>query len=464
MHTCSRGKHKAAFPSATPMSIPATVTPSPTQLLPTQTITPLPTIPTFTPTFDAWTIVTVTPAAKAECPKEDSNIVPTFYVPKFPGCFDSDRCLVSGTEEEILGFLNKGATIQSVMARLRTAIYGDYQEYAYQDVTGDNIPDLMFIDFSTMGRLHIFFCNNGSYKLFSSKIDLQGTAVNQKIVIQDLNLDAIPEIVFLQGYANTCCMIHILEWDGQTFPDLSQYVETSNEEMAIEDIDQNGTKEIVTAHIMSASEFYANPDLSSLSLEIPPLRMLTRIYSWDGKNFVFSSENFKSYQYRFQAVQDGDLQTLQGNYREAIKLYEDAINSNKLDWWSKERFEQNRQAAINFGTPLVLAPDKTEYPRLAAYAYYRIMLLHIVQGHESEAGTVYKTLQQEFDSDPYARPYIAMATTFWNAYQSTHKMYDGCAAAIQYAAEHPNILTPLGSDYHGSQSHIYVPSDVCPFR
>jgi hypothetical protein len=44
-------------------------------------------------------------------------------------------------------------------------------------------------------------------------------------------------------------------------------------------------------------------------------------------------------------------------------------------------------------------------------------------------------------------------------------MYDGCAAAIQYAAEHPDeMLTPLGSDYHGWQSHIYVPVDVCPFR
>jgi hypothetical protein len=25
-------------------------------------------------------------------------------------------------------------------------------------------------------------------------------------------------------------------------------------------------------------------------------------------------------------------------------------------------------------------------------------------------------------------------------------------------------ITPLGSDYHGSQSHIYVRADVCPFR
>ena len=105
-----------------------------------------------------------------------------------------------------------------------------------------------------------------------------------------------------------------------------------------------------------------------------------------------------------------------------------------------------------------------EYPQLAAYAYYRIMLLHVGQNYEADADTVYQTLKQKFSNDPYGRPYFEMATAFWEAYQSTHKMYDGCAAAIQYAAEHPEILIPLGSDHHGSQSHIYVPADVCPFR
>jgi len=61
-------------------------------------------------------------------------------------------------------------------------------------------------------------------------------------------------------------------------------------------------------------------------------------------------------------------------------------------------------------------------------------------------------------------PYVEMATRFWNAYQSMHKMYDGCAAAIEYAAENPEILVPLGDGYHGAQSHTYVPADVCPFR
>jgi hypothetical protein len=92
------------------------------------------------------------------------------------------------------------------------------------------------------------------------------------------------------------------------------------------------------------------------------------------------------------------------------------------------------------------------------------VILQLVQNQESDASATYYTLQEKFGADAYARPYAEMASAFWEAYQSVHSMYDGCAAAIQYAVEHPEILTPLGSDYHGAQSHVYVPTDVCPFR
>ncbi len=109
-------------------------------------------------------------------------------------------------------------------------------------------------------------------------------------------------------------------------------------------------------------------------------------------------------------------------------------------------------------------PDPAEYPRLAAYAYYRMVILHTFLGEMDPAKVKYATLQEKFPADSPGYPYVEMATAFWDAYQSTQKMYDGCAAAIDYAAAHPEILTPLGSDYHGAQSHTYVPADVCPFR
>jgi hypothetical protein len=200
-----------------------------------------------------------------------------------------------------------------------------------------------------------------------------------------------------------------------------------------------------------------------------PWRNEIDIYAWNGTHYILNRTEYSSPEFRFQALQDADREIGYENFDKALLLYQEVILSNKLKTFSREILENEIAKSyaiedINQPSPTSVSPDLSEYPRLAAYAYYRIVLVHIAQNHESDAATVYKTLQQKFVNDPYGRPYLEMATAFWDAYQSTHKMYEGCAAAIQYAAEHLEILTPLGSDYHGSQSHIYVPADVCPFR
>ncbi len=151
-----------------------------------------------------------------------------------------------------------------------------------------------------------------------------------------------------------------------------------------------------------------------------------------------------------------------------MAFYQNAIFDDKLNWWSKEMHLYHvgisRAHAENLPTPTPPAPDPTEYPRLAAYAYYRMVILHTYLGEMDAAQVKYATLQEKFPAGSPGHPYVELASAFWDVYQSSGRMYDACGAAIQYAAEHPEILTPLGSDYHGAQSHIYVPADVCPFR
>jgi hypothetical protein len=218
--------------------------------------------------------------------------------------------------------------------------------------------------------------------------------------------------------------------------------------------------------MINLSGYYGYPYFGTADFNIPQLRALNYIYSWNGENFVFTSEEFEPPQYRFQAIQDGDFKALLRQYDDALLLYQNAIFSKKLDWWSSAQYDflKSKYNNSNITLPAPPTEEPSEYPRLAAYAYYRILLLHILQGHESDAATVYKTLQQKFGNDPYGKPYVEMATTYWEAYQATHKMYDSCAAAIQYAGQHSETLVPLGSDYHGSQSHTYFLAHVCPFR
>ena len=430
-------------PSQTP-TVTRTALPSATL---TASITPLPTISTFTPTFDASTIVTVTPAPKAECQKEDSSVKLNFKLDQ--GATDAIQ--------NILEYLNKGGSIKTILNALPSSYYPDW--IRFEDLTGDGIPELIYIQYSDFinGGFYIFTCSNGKYTLFKNESVNWGFSFYGKY---DMNLNGMPELVIIsQGCSGTGCYRHyIIEWNGSTYVNLAPDAALESVvDGKITDINNDGVLELALR--TAPLPFYVDQ----------PWREELHIFSWDGKTFAPQPVIGYQPKYRFQAIQDADLDAALGSYDTALNLYKQIIFNESLQWWSRERqvYENALVEApwTHEATPSVKPlEDKTEYSRLAAYAYYRIALIHLAQNHESDAATVYNILQEKFGNDQYGRPYVEMATTFWEAYQSTHKMYDGCAAAIQYAAEHPDILTPLGSDYHGAQSHQYKPEDVCPFR
>lgn len=437
------------LPSRTPRERPnePTVTPLPP--------TPLPTIPTFTPTFDISSMVTVMPAAKAECPKENSTATAAFGTPDEHGSYEMHK------PSEILDFLNAGG-------------HWDSKWGQSIDLTGDGLNEVVF---KSLFAYDVFGYKDGQYE---DLLEFTGDFAVYLEGTPDLNKNGIPEIILFNvvhyGYVD----VSIFEWDGSRFRSLIDmgrdrpsdppidWVAFNNEDYKLIDTNQDGLKEIVITHDIHQQ---ARGVLGGYDIALQrPLRNQTIILGWNGKNFVNIKQGTNAPpEYRFQAVQDGDERVHYGNYTTALSFYQAAIFDDRLEWWSSERREyellvlgsQYEPTPTIFPTPI---PDNTEYPRLAAYAYYRIMLLHFAQGHASDAGTVYKTLEQKFSNNQYGRPYYEMANTFWDAYQSTHKMYDGCAAAIQYATNHPAILVPLGSDYHGGYSHTYIPADVCPFR
>jgi hypothetical protein len=186
-------------------------------------------------------------------------------------------------------------------------------------------------------------------------------------------------------------------------------------------------------------------------------------------------QEFDPPEYRFQAVQDGDRLSLSGDYERALDLYQQAILSDNLKWWSPELRKYLQDTYI--ATPVKPTPlsDKNEYYSLAAYARYRIMLLHLVRGRLPEARVVYNTLQERFGGEEVGHPYAALAAAFWESYQVSQNIEQACHQAIEYAALHEiEILHYLGNlknteDFslaydHGQQSLAYSPADVCPFK
>jgi hypothetical protein len=432
-----------------------TATPQPTLTPAPPTITPLPTISTFTPTFDVRTIVTATPAPKAKCPKGSGiefTLTSTYQSDPFP----------DGLDVKVNEYLNKGGSAQNIVQKLNQAGYSEKTKfeggYRIIDLTGDGIDDLFFMGLGHEERANIFLCENGLYKQIV--LDAKYSLSNKLVNIVDLNMNGMPEIIVNLTLCGSVCgsTIDIFEWNGKDFQKNGEFSFGDLDKVTIQDINHNGTKELVliggTPSCISCSNFI-------------PQRLMTSVYGWNGHEFVEITNEFVPPEYRFQAIQDADTAIFVGKYEKGFRLYEEAITDKKLEWWSPERMQYKQDTYILFPgvTPLAIpTEDKNEYPKLAAYAYYRMIVLHTYLSEMDAAQVKYATLQEKFPAGNPGHPYAEMATNFWNAYQASSKMYNACASAIAYADAHPEILTVLGSDYHGWQSHIYIPADVCPFR
>jgi hypothetical protein len=456
---CGQATAVPVIPSVTlTPSIPPTSTqtalPSAT---PTASITPLPTIPTFTPTFDVSTILTVTPAPQAECPKEDPSVIAKFATPDSNGFYE----MYGSTD--MLDYLNSGGTL----AQLEKIQLGASWE-KFIDLTGDGLNEVIF---KGLAIYSILGCTDGQYQ---DLFDFAGDSGANLAEIIDLNKNGIPEIILYNVIHYGYAYVSIFEWDGTEFRSLIDLGTGISSGIVIDEVSATVPHKITDTIGDGLNEIVIVYDVNQLCggfgdfCDGTPARAQTTVLQWNGRNYVLQQGYYTPAEYRFQAIQDGDAASLQKKYDQALSFYQEAIFSDKLKSYSPEIQDNLRAQFYNqYGTtptptPHPIAVD--EYPKLASYAYYRILLLHLVQNHESDARTVYNSLQQKFRNDQYGHPYAEMATAFWEAYQSAHKMYDGCAAAIQYAVEHPEILTPLGSDYHGSQAKIYKPEDVCPFR
>src|SRR5215211_2457474 len=196
----------------------STVSPSPiptgtSTFIPTATltasITPLPTIPTFTPTFDASTIVTVTPAPKAECPKEDPSVVAKFATPNAYGSYEFYGA------GDILTYLNSGGPV-APLGKSSAGSKPDANGRKIIDLTGDGLDEIVY---DGIWRYDILGCKDGKYaNLFG--LEPNGVFSIDLEEVLDLNRNGIPELIFYSFDHYGAAEIYIVEWDGNTFRSL----------------------------------------------------------------------------------------------------------------------------------------------------------------------------------------------------------------------------------------------------
>lgn len=435
---------------------------------------PTPTLsPTITPTFDAAKIVTVTPAPPAQCPPGNPDLIPDI------SSWYGGQVITRLEIQPILDFLNSGGTPGSVINaflqkfNLRIELPG-----AQEDLTGDSIDEVILTDGD---QVLIFGCNESNYQhLLSVSVErVSGLEAIRFILPGDMNLNGIPEIVTneMRGHWTASHHVVIYEWNGQSFQSVIQGLNYSKDRyvdyaympypsrISFREAHNNGLLEMILEGKMPWSERYDY-------VVGMPWRKEIHVYTWNGTLFVLDQINYEPPEYRYQAVQDGDRATLTGNYDQAVEFYQQAIFSDQLNWWSERFRYESWQHGANDHTGLepTPLPDFNEYYNLAAYARYRIMLIHVSRGFITEANTVYNSLLQKFPEGLVGHAYAEMATAFWNEYQTSADLSLSCAKSIEYATLHPvEILSYLGNGeyaitYYGDQSLEYTPEDVCPFR
>lgn len=455
------------------------------EVSPTYTVTPPPIAPPTihqSPTFNIPPTATLvlyspyTPTPFVFIPPDTATPVPPELCPKSN---DFSKHLDIGPISEtfdqsyelpILDFLNNGGSIDLLNRKLKNLVY--WFDIQYIDLTNDTAPEIVIY----ANRLYIFTCVNGKYaaSLVVNPLPIENYGPTLKI--KDMNLDGIPELIISRTYGGQTpsMQIEILEWDGKEFQSLLAKDNVCSRHFSIYaciydgvpdilggdakliDIDNNGTIEL----LISGGSSIVGGD----AVLYHPTRFENMVWQWNGKEFILSSMKLSPPDYRFQALEDGDEASISGDYEKALASYWQAINDDKLHWWSPSIREYNMNSFGNqtpIATPTI---DLDEYPRLAAYAYYRIMLIYVLKEQFADAQKVYDILQTKFSKNEQA--YIGLASTFWNEYNASHEMGNACLQTIKYAENHSDeIIKKLGVDYYNLLSNqIYQPNDICPFR
>jgi tetratricopeptide (TPR) repeat protein len=456
----------------------ATVTPTPTPTItyqptatPSATITPVPTIlPTITPTFDAYRLTTATRSPAEVCPEVNSDVKP----PDFEA-LSQPPPIIKHFQQDYLDYFNNGG----IVGNLLTYWQPDYTI----DLTNDGVPEYIIRrwDFFILG------CHEGKYQLLLNEKKTDQGGGGYAYEIKDANKNGIPEVILGVNKTPESESFVVVEWDGTQFRSLL----VPNDR----NINMNGVYEDPSERADLKFEAMDLDPLLDLAVHLyPPYfddsfddgypwRHEVDYYKWNGSAYVFAKQVYAPPLFRFQAVHDGDWAFLRGEYEQAINYYQQAIKDDNLYWYTESRrnFLLMNEPGWNSPKTIPARPvyDPDEYPNLAAYSYFRMMLAEIKKDRLARAETTYDWLQANFTTDMPGHIYSELATIFWTEFQKTQDFSMSCLLTYDFASSHPEeifryittqivinkkLITwpePINFGYQSAELE-YSPAMICP--
>ncbi len=348
---------------------------------------------------------------------------------------------------EVLGLLNAGMSPESLNAQLQQQGLGGYPKAVYTgEINGDGYPDALLALVNPTsgtrppaGTLLVALGSPQGYCLAQS-LETEDPALPGLVVhgVEDLNADGrLEAVVGWTGCGEVTCTerLQVLAWRDHALTNrLSDGLEAVDPWVEILPIPE-GTGYRVAVHTEGA------PGGTG------PARSYTLFYDYDEATdtWVHAGTQWAPPQTRIHLLHDADRAAQQGDELQALLLYGQVIASQEV----------RDEALPDAGEPARL------HAILAAYARFRMLVLHAHAGHQAIAQATYAELHQAVDSDPALLPYFEMATAFWEAYQKSG-WEAACQAAREYAQTHADaVLTPLGPQVYGTNNRAYTPENIC---
>ncbi|PKN94463.1 MAG: hypothetical protein CVU44_05095 [Chloroflexi bacterium HGW-Chloroflexi-6] len=385
-----------------------------------------------------------------------SNIVPALRYENFKGY----------VYEAVAEYLNQGGDPKQLKSYYSTTI---------QDLNNDTVPEVLIINPDYPAYIYLFSCQNGKY-VEIKEIETELSNSISLLGIYDNNKNGFAEVFVkeISCFSDRCGSLNVIEWNGKKFAQKIKEIgrggkvsfSTSMDEPSdayLKDLDNDGIKELVWTGEVT-------PDWHGDHWAFYPQRLATHVFKWDGTNYSALPVEYAAPEYRFQAVQDGDLYSEAGLYEKALKSYQLAIKSDGLGWWTEERWNYIvgphglGPCADDPSSCPPPEPNPDERPTLSAYASFKMVAVHLLMNNPTEAEAVYQKLLTDYPENSPAYPVTKMATAFWDEYQESENISGACSKAVSSIAQEEDTLALLSGGGIQGTNYTLKTSKLCPFK
>jgi hypothetical protein len=307
------------------------------------------------------------------------------------------------------------------------------------DLTGDGEAEIVVAlwyvgdAIAPSGDLLIFGQRDGSYVLlYQEGYDPAGPAIRLLPVV-DADGDGRQDVVYTLGTcgAHTCFeSLEILSWQETGFSSLMGGR-----------LDMPYPTYAVTPGRIEAE----SGSIASVGAE--PQRGYSEVWEWNGSVLTITQQIWAPPVYRYHALLDGDYAWFDGDYPAAVAAYERVIGDDALQEWG----------AVSGGVE-----PKVERAQLAAFARWRLVLVHLQAGDPGSAQVAYEQLQAEYPAGAIGHDVAALAGVFWGAYAVDGSVVEGCLALVVAAKEDTSVHDFFNTNY-GYANPRWEAVDICPF-